>query len=85
MTEGTSTRNDRWQHLCLITERIDRLSAEIKQGQDRARAMAELDALLESVTEVFSKDVDPVGDFEGYAVRQLVKAIRGWVEVSARF
>jgi hypothetical protein len=32
-------------------------------------------AALDSITEVFPSSVDPLDDFEGYAVRQLVLAI----------
>jgi hypothetical protein len=30
---------------------------------------------LRSVLEVFDRDIDPVGDFEGYAVRRLATSL----------
>lgn len=54
-------REDRWQHLVTA-------AALLEQGADA-------DELLASALEVFSRSVDPVEDFEGYAVRRFLLAL----------
>jgi hypothetical protein len=67
------SRTDRWQHL---VERAFRLSETVSAGGAPAASRAEALALLDSVLEVFPVSIDPVEDFEGYAVRRLALALR---------
>ncbi len=60
-------RQDRWQHLVAGAFALDE-----GEGDREARVRA----LLESVLEVFPESIDPVEDFEGYAVRRLALALR---------
>ncbi|AKU90131.1 hypothetical protein [Vulgatibacter incomptus] len=68
-------RDDRWQNLVHgsfnLCERLDqaRRSGE-SVGLDDALAY------LSSVLEVFPATLDPVDDFEGYAVRRMALALR---------
>jgi hypothetical protein len=61
---GRADAEDRWRHLLQGAFLLE------EQGSTRA-AMA----LLDSALEVFA-DIDPVDDFEGYAVRRLLLALR---------
>jgi len=67
-----SDRADRWQHLVAGAFRLSEAPAE--------RAPAEARTLLHSVLEVFPETLDPVEDFEGYAVRRLAKSLLRVVE-----
>jgi hypothetical protein len=58
-------REDRWQHLLEAAFRLE-------AGKGRARLQEVLDSLLE----VFPSSLDPVEDFEGFAVRRLAQALR---------
>lgn len=48
----------------------------LSEAQRRDRAVADCLACLDTVLEVFTRDVDPVDDEPGYAVRSLVLAMR---------
>jgi hypothetical protein len=61
-------RTDRWQHLVAGAFRLAEAEAPLKA--DTARAY------LDGVLEVFDADVDPVDDWEGYAVRRMALALR---------
>lgn len=60
-------REDRWQHLVSGAFRLSEASQP-----DREAACAYLDGVLE----VFGPEVDPVDDWEGYAVRRMALALR---------
>ena len=60
-------RADRWQHLVTCAFLIEETPA------DRTDAAARV--YLRSVLEVFERDIDPVDDFEGYAVRRLATSL----------
>jgi hypothetical protein len=68
------TRNDRWQNLVsrafLLEEQLR--SAEGGTAPSGLKAAV---AYLESTLEVFPSSVDPVEDFEGYAVRRMVQGL----------
>ncbi|MFZ5445067.1 MAG: hypothetical protein ACOZQL_34070 [Myxococcota bacterium] len=49
--------------------RVISAAEEISRNPEAARAQ------LETLLEHFERDVDPVDDFEGFAVRQLVSAL----------
>lgn len=67
-------RDDRWQNL--VQGAFD-LSEKLSAGEAPAAARAEeARRLLDSVLEVFGPSIDPVEDFEGYAVRRLALALR---------
>jgi hypothetical protein len=68
-------REDRWQHLVTGAFQIDDelAVAPVPNTLARRRLLARY---LDSVLEVFPADLDPVEDFEGYAVRRLAQSIR---------
>lgn len=61
------SRDDRWQHLVTCAFALEEAPAEARQ--------VELARVLASVAEVFPRTLDPVEDFEGYAVRRFVLAL----------
>lgn len=68
------TRNDRWQNL---VARAFLLEEQLKSTEGTARPDGLKAAVdyLESTLEVFPNSVDPVEDFEGYAVRRMVQGL----------
>jgi len=67
-------RDDRWQHLVNVSFTLsEKVAAGGQPGEGR---LAEARALLEEVLEVFPASIDPVEDFEGYAIRRLALALR---------
>ncbi len=67
-------REDRWQHLVTGAFQIDdELAVSSLTALARRRLLAHY---LDSVLEVFPPDLDPVEDFEGYAVRRLAQSDR---------
>jgi len=67
-------RVDRWQHLVTIAFLLDESPPE--------RAAGEVRVLLQSVLEVFPESIEPVDDFEAYAVRRLAAALLRALEAS---
>ena len=65
-------RQDRWQNLVHGAFLLDEGLASTPE-QDRLHRTSEM---LDSFLEVFPSSVDPVDDFEGYAVRRLLLALR---------
>jgi len=65
------TREDRWGALVNAAFAIDEAGAS---GAPSQRAMAA--ERLDSTLEIFPAGTDPVEDFEGYAVRRLLLALR---------
>ncbi len=65
-----SEREDRWQHLVAC-------AFALRESPD------DLAPLLSSLAEVFPSSLDPVDDFEGYAVRRFVLALREAVDQRA--
>lgn len=68
------SRDDRWQNLVsrafLLEEQLWATGAV-----ERANGLKAAVAYLESTLEVFPSSVDPVEDFEGYAVRRMVQGL----------
>jgi len=64
-------RDDRWQHLVQLAFR---LSESLRDSDSPATQQAV--RALDSALEVFGPDIDPVEDFEGYALRRLLLALR---------
>lgn len=60
-------RVDRWQHLVSGAFRLDEAPPE--------RVAAEARVLLHSVLEVFPAGLDPIEEFEAYAVRRLAASL----------
>lgn len=67
-------RVDRWQHLVSVAFLLDESPPE--------RSAAEARGLLRSVLEVFPEGIEPVDDFEAYAVRRLAAALLRVLEAS---
>lgn len=77
-------REDRWQSLVqgafLLEEQLGRVAGEPPSPEERQRRVREL---LDGLLEVFPSAVDPVDDFEGYAVRRLLLALSRSLDVTA--
>lgn len=67
-------RTDRWQNLVsrafLLEEQL-----QTSGGTARPDGVKAAVAYLESTLDVFPSSVDPVEDFEGYAVRRMVQGL----------
>ena len=72
-------REDRWQHMVhaalLLEEQLG--PGEPASAQERRRRVQ---GLLDSLLEVFPSSLDPVDDFEGFAVRKLAQALQRALE-----
>ncbi len=74
-------REDRWQNLVTGAFHLEEaLGAESSREGAPALTLRYLDSILE----VFPPGVDPVEDFEGYAVRRMALALRRALEEQAR-
>jgi hypothetical protein len=74
------TREDRWQSLVSGAFNLDEA---LSPGSSREGAAASTQLALrylEHVLEVFPASVDPVEDFEGYAVRRMALVLRRALE-----
>jgi hypothetical protein len=67
-------RVDRWQNL---VSRAFLLEEQLRAagGPERPKGLKAAVDYLESTLEVFPSSVDPVEDFEGYAVRRMVQGL----------
>ena len=68
------SRDDRWQNL---VSRAFLLEEQLRAtgGAERSNGLKAAVDYLESTLEVFPNSVDPVEDFEGYAVRRMVQGL----------
>lgn len=68
------SRDDRWQNL---VSRAFLLEEQLRAAgdADRSKNLKAAVDYLESTLEVFPSSVDPVDDFEGYAVRRMVQGL----------
>ena len=77
-------RTDRWQSLVtgafLLEESLSTSPPPLDARPPGALAVRYLDSVLE----VFPSSVDPVDDFEGYAIRRMALALRRALEDSGR-
>jgi hypothetical protein len=77
-------RTDRWQSLVtgafLLEESLEATPPPSDTRPPGALAVSYLDSVLE----VFPSSVDPVEDFEGYAIRRMALALRRALEESGR-
>ncbi|HSP78185.1 MAG TPA: hypothetical protein VLQ93_06630 [Myxococcaceae bacterium] len=68
-------RDDRWQN---VLQTAFHLEEQLSSGrgdppEENGRQVC---ALLDNLLEVFPSSIDPVEDFEGFAVRRLAQALR---------
>jgi len=69
------TRDDRWQNLVTGSFHLDDELGSVRVRGSVARRRLAIE-YLDSILEVFPADLDPVEDFEGYAVRRLAQSLR---------
>lgn len=69
--------NDRWQNLTVGALRLEeQLALRDRRGLSQTARAQLLQALLDNVLEVFPSTLDPVDDFEGFAVRRFAQALQ---------
>ena len=69
------TRDDRWQNLVTGAFHLDDELGSVRTRGAVARRRLAIE-YIDSILEVFPPDLDPVEDFEGYAVRRLAQSLR---------
>lgn len=79
-----SGRTDRWQSLVAGAFLLEETLSSKEAAESGAGAMAPTLLYLDSLLEVFPSHLDPLEDFEGYAVRRMVLAVRRALEQSGR-
>jgi hypothetical protein len=73
-------RTDRWQSMAVGAFHLDENLGSKEVPTDGAGAAAHALRYLENLLEVFPSSVDPVEDFEGYAVRRMLLSLRRALE-----
>lgn len=73
-------RTDRWQSLVMGAFQLDEALASRQEPSEGPGAAAHALRYLESLLEVFPSSVDPLEDFEGYAVRRMLLSLRHALE-----
>ncbi|WP_164021777.1 hypothetical protein [Pyxidicoccus trucidator] len=76
--ESGTSREDRWQHLvhtAFLLEEEDSASHAAGATPEPEERQRRVKVLLGSLLEVFPSSLDPVEDFEGYAVRRLAQSL----------
>ncbi|MFP2904703.1 hypothetical protein ACLESD_06525 [Pyxidicoccus sp. 3LFB2] len=71
-------REDRWQHLLhtsFLIEEAERAAHAVGGPPELEERQRQVKVLLGSLLEVFPSSLDPVDDFEGYAVRRLAQVL----------
>ena len=71
-------REDRWQHLlhaAFLLEEEDSAARARGDTTGMEERQRRVQRLLDSLLEVFPSSLDPVDDFEGYAVRRLAQVL----------
>lgn len=68
------SRNDRWQNLVSRAFLLEEQLRGARSAVPPSGLKAAMD-YLESTLEVFPSSVDPVDDFEGYAVRRMAQGL----------
>lgn len=77
---GLGSREDRWQNVTTSALYLEERLARAPTGLTPEERAREIRALLDSLLEVFPSSLDPVEDFEGFAVRKLAQALRRGLE-----
>lgn len=72
-------REDRWQNMVHAALLLEEQAAQVSPESAQARRL-QVQLLLGSLLEVFPSSVDPVDDFEGFAVRKLAQALQRALE-----
>jgi hypothetical protein len=72
-------REDRWQNVVHAALLLEEQAAQLSPESAQARRL-QVQLLLGSLLEVFPSSVDPVEDFEGFAVRKLAQALKRALE-----
>lgn len=75
-----SGRTDRWQSLVAGAFLLEETLAAKGGAESAAGTNASALRYLDSLLEVFPSSVDPLEDFEGYAVRRMTLALRRALE-----
>lgn len=73
-------RTDRWQSLVAGAFQLDEALGSKEGPGDGPGASAHALRYVESLLEVFPSSVDPLEDFEGYAVRRMLLSLRRALE-----
>ncbi|QRN95150.1 hypothetical protein JRI60_39660 [Archangium violaceum] len=79
-----SGRTDRWQSLVAGAFLLEETLASKEGPGDTSGAIPPALRYLDSLLEVFPSSLDPVEDFEGYAVRRMALALRRALEQGGR-
>jgi len=79
-----SGRTDRWQSLVAGAFLLEETLASKEGPGDASGALPPALRYLDSLLEVFPSSLDPVEDFEGYAVRRMALALRRALEQGGR-
>lgn len=70
-------REDRWQNVIQAAFLLEEAPAnEPGGGAAAGERLRRVHAMLDSLLEVFPASIDPVDDFEGFALRRLAQALR---------
>lgn len=77
---GRKVRQDRWQNLAGSAFWLEDQLARHPNALHQEERWHLVRALLDNLLEVFPASLDPVEDFEGYAVRRLSLALRRSLE-----
>jgi hypothetical protein len=75
-----SGRTDRWQSMVMGAFRLDEALGSKEVPLDDSGAATHALHYLENLLEVFPSSVDPLEDFEGYAVRRMLLTLRRALE-----
>ncbi|WP_143195987.1 hypothetical protein [Archangium sp. Cb G35] len=73
-------RTDRWQSMVVGAFHLDETLDSKEVPVDGSGAAAHALLYLETLLEVFPSSVDPLEDFEGYAVRRMILSLRRALE-----
>ena len=70
-------RQDRWQSVVQAAFLLEEAQVNEVGGPAAAQErLRRVQAMLDSLLEVFPASIDPVDDFEGFALRRLAQALR---------
>lgn len=73
-------RTDRWQSMVVGAFHLDETLGSKEVPVDGSGATTHALRYLENLLEAFPSSVDPVEDFEGYAVRRMLLSLRRALE-----
>lgn len=73
LTADGPAQQNRWLYLTGVAARLTELGRE--GGPDTVAVLDEIETNLLGLNDVFTRDIDPLSDMEGYAVRRLSLAL----------